>query len=155
MLDKTGNLHKAAPAGSIEEEKRFKKEAESADKTNSPYYGIFYPLRRCEQNLLHGDLFTAELHLSQARLELMKLRGRIDKINLRAAFPSYGKLDKGFLEKLKATYAREISEDAIVDAAQAILDLYEENVGLDGNTVSKNLYYLFYEEKLPKKHKEE
>lgn len=154
LLDKTGNLHKAAPVGSIEEEQRFKREEESVDKSNSKYYGIFYPLRRCEQNLLRGDLFTAELHLSQARLELMKLRGRIDKINLRAAFPSYGKLDPEFLAKLKATYPKEITENAIIDAAQAILDLYEENAGLDGNSVCKSLYYLFYEEKLPKKHKE-
>lgn len=154
LLDKTGNLHKAAPVGSIEEEQRFKREEESVDKSNSKYYGIFYPLRRCEQNLLRGDLFTAELHLSQARLELMKLRGRIDKINLRAAFPSYGKLDPEFLAKLKATYPKEITENAIIDAAQAILDLYEENAGLDGNPVCKSLYYLFYEEKLPKKHKE-
>lgn len=148
LLDKTGKLKEAAPVGEALENRRYAREEGREETENSPYYALFFGLRKCEQALVTGDLFSAELRLSEARLELMKQRMRLEGGNLRASFPAYGKLDPGFLEKLKECYPAAVTEEEILRSAKALLRLHEETAAQGGAPDDPDLRCLFFGVKL-------
>lgn len=147
LLDKTGAIGKAVPTGGQEREKQAVKEEQNAEQTNSPYFALFFGLRKCEQSLLLGDVYSAELRLSEARRELMNMRMRQEGGNVRASFPAYGTLAPAFLEQLKDTYPSAVTEKEIVRSARALLSLYEAYVGNGTAPDDLRLRYLFYREK--------
>lgn len=92
------------------------------------HYEFCYALRRCEMQWHRGEYICAEMMLSEARKILLSERMAYEHKNLR--FSQYNTLDPDFLNALYETYPSKLSEKEIIQAENAMLNLYLQTISV-------------------------